>query len=237
MCGSDGSIRGNDARSYTKPETYLVMRFIQSLRPQGITTDAPPQYARPVCYEVPVRAAASSLRDCALCRHGYNNGPPLIFMRIPVTEFDTNSTSTADTILWVLSVTNSYTILMTHTTLDVGTRIKERCKRWVHWKWGGERERWRCIGELIQLSREVRMTYILENMEMARMTYILGRREYDLGLREAFVYALVSKTIWYEIKISCRAINWNFWMLQRPTFQVYFDISTYHGILDTGKNK
>jgi hypothetical protein len=46
---------------------------------------------------VALRLVKTCIRDCALCHHGYNRGHSLIFMRNLVTEFDTNSTHTANT--------------------------------------------------------------------------------------------------------------------------------------------
>jgi hypothetical protein len=69
-------------RSCTQTTTEtrsLVTRFGRSLHPRGMTTGAPPQIATPAAPD-PGNTPPSPA-SLSLCRHGYNNSPPLIFMR------------------------------------------------------------------------------------------------------------------------------------------------------------
>jgi hypothetical protein len=48
---------------------------------RGMTTGAPPQIATPAAPDL--GHTPPSPASLSLCRHGYNSGPPLIFMRSP----------------------------------------------------------------------------------------------------------------------------------------------------------
>ena len=70
------------AKSETTPETRsLLTRFGQSLHPRGMTTGAPPQYRNTGRFRAPTASCRLPLASLSLCRHSYNNNPPLIFMR------------------------------------------------------------------------------------------------------------------------------------------------------------
>jgi hypothetical protein len=90
---------------------YLLTRFSRSLHPRGMITGAPPQTATPAAPDpgnTPPSPASMSL-----CRHGYNNGPPLIFMRSPGYKSLTRTLHPTANTTPSLNVTNQYTIFDT----------------------------------------------------------------------------------------------------------------------------
>jgi hypothetical protein len=108
--------------SQTTPEArYLLTRFSRSLYPRGMTTGAPRQtatLAAPVLGNTPPSPASLSL-----CRHGFNSGPPLIFMRSPGYKSPTRTLHPTANTTPSPNITNQYTIFHTIPTNLCGTRL------------------------------------------------------------------------------------------------------------------